>query len=349
MDNLYDEDYNFSFSYEDHAHLCEKADVRAFASLFLPAVYTLCLLVGVTGNALVVVVYGVHKRLRSMSDAFVTQLAAADLMLLFTLPFRAVAAARGWELGEVVCKILSACYTINFACCMLLLACISLDRYRVVASGQLLSRTFTRRHCWKICTAVWATAIVLGVPDLVLSRVIRSSNRSVCLAVYPAAASQELEAFLESLEVLLGFLFPLLVMLLCYWKVGRALKEAAGTDKNRKAFRILLIVVAVFVVTQLPYNILKFYRAMDSVYALVTHCETSKALDHITQVTESLALTHCCLNPVLYAAMGSSFWQHLVTAAKTLGRRRRRESAEGDLNMSADCQAQSQDTDTFSV
>ncbi|XP_053738263.1 atypical chemokine receptor 4-like [Synchiropus splendidus] len=347
MDDLY---HDYNFSYEDHTHLCEKADVRAFAGLFLPTVYTLCLLVGIAGNALVVVVYGVHKRLRSMSDAFVTQLAAADLMLLFTLPFRAAAAARGWELGEVVCKTLSACYTINFACCMLLLACISLDRCRVVACehGQLLWRTFSRRHCWKISTAVWATAFALGVPDLVLSKVIRSSNRSVCLPVYPV--SGELEVFLESIEVLLGFLIPLLVMVLCYWKVGRALKEATGGDKNRKAFRILLIVVGVFVVTQLPYNILKFYRAMDSVYALVTHCESSKALDHATEVTESLALTHCCLNPLLYAVMGSSFWQHLLTVAKTLGRKRRRtETSEGDMNMSADSQGQSQETSTFSV
>ena len=80
--------------------------------------YTVCVVVGLTGNILVVAVYAYHKRLKTMTDVFLTQLAVADLLLLFTLPFWAADAARGWELGEVVCKIVSACYTVNFTCCI---------------------------------------------------------------------------------------------------------------------------------------------------------------------------------------------------------------------------------------
>ncbi|KAM3842245.1 atypical chemokine receptor 4-like, partial [Diretmus argenteus] len=229
--------------------MCEKSDVRSFAGLFLPVVYTVCLVVGLAGNTLVVAVYAYHKRLKTMTDAFLTHLAVADLLLLFTLPFWAADAARGWELGEALCKMVSACYTVNFTCCMLLLACVSLD--------------------------------------------------------------------------LLGFLVPLLVMVFCYRSVGRALRGLPDQSRGRKwkALRVLLIVVGVFVATQLPYNTVKVYRAMDSVYTLVTQCGVSKALDQAAQVTESLALTHCCLNPVLYAFVGSSFRQHMMKVAKMCGER----------------------------
>lgn len=364
-DYYYHDNFSFNFSYYDSPTLCEKGDIRSFAAIFLPIMYTLCVVVGLAGNAFVVAVYAYHKRLKTMSDAFLTHLAVADLLLLFTLPFWAADASRGWELGEVVCKIVSACYTVNFNCCMLLLACISLDRYFALARAQgrdrggQLQRIFTRRHCWKICLAVWGAAFILGLPDLTLSEVRWSSNRSICLAVFPSSMAREGKALLEIAEVLLGFLIPLLVMVICYWNVAWTLKNLPieSRGKKWKALRVLLLVVAVFVVTQLPYNILKVYRAMDLVYAFVTHCGMSKVLDQATQVTESLALTHCCLNPILYAFMGSSFPQHMMKVAKKFGDKRRRRRKRGretpaeeeGMEMSFNSRSGSQRTNTFSI
>ncbi|XP_073347869.1 atypical chemokine receptor 4 isoform X2 [Pagrus major] len=364
-----EEDYNYhenisgNFSYDDYPTLCEKGDVRSFAGVFLPVMYTVCLVVGLAGNASVVAVYAYHKRLKTMMDIFLTHLAVADLLLLFTLPFWAADAARGWELGEVVCKIVSVCYTVNFTCCMLLLACISLDRYLALARAQgrdqrgWLQRMFCRRHCWRMCLVVWATAFILGLPDLILSEVRWASNRNICLAIYPSSMARGGKAALEMAEVLLGFLLPLLVMVICYWNVGRALKDLPIEIRSKKckAVQVLLIVVGVFVVTQLPYNVLKVYRAMDSVYALVTHCGTSKVLDQAAQVTESLALTHCCLNPILYAFVGSSFRQHMMKVAKRFGEKRRRRkrtenpAEEEGIDMSFNSHSASQETNTFSI
>lgn len=365
MDILEEQDYdyqeNFNFTYEDYPTLCEKGDIRSFAALFLPIMYTVCLVVGMAGNTLVVAVYVYHKRLKTMTDIFLTHLAVADLLLLFTLPFWAADAARGWELGKVVCKIISACYTVNFTCCMLLLACISLDRYlsltRMQGKGQRgqLQRIFTMKYCWRICLVVWITASMLGIPDLILSEVRSMSNRSVCLAIYPPSMVGGGKAALEMIEVLLGFLIPLLVMVICYWHVGQALKGLPVESRNKKwkALRVLLIVVAVFVITQLPYNVLKVHRAMDSVYILVTHCGMSKALDQAAQVTESLALSHCCLNPILYAFVGSSFRQHMVKVAKKFGQKRsklrQKPTEEEGMEMSFNSHNASQETNTFSV
>lgn len=148
-------------------------------------------------------------------------------------------------------------------------------------------------------------------------------------------------------------------MVICYWSVGRALKNLPIESRGKKwrGLRVLLIVVGVFVVTQLPYNVLKLHRAMDSVYVIITHCGTSKALDHAAQVTESLALIHCCINPILYAFMGSSFRQHMVKVAKKFGEKRRKRSrrtqetpAGGEeMEMSFNSCSATQETNSFSV
>lgn len=362
-DYYYHDNFSFNFSDEDYPTLCEKGDIRSFAALFLPIVYSLSLVAGLAGNILVVAIYAYHKRLKTVTDAFLSHLAVADLLLLLTLPFWAVDAARGWELGGITCKIVSACYTVNFNCCMLLLACISLDRYFVVARVQgkrkqreWLQRMFTRKHCWKVSLVVWATAFLLGFPDFFFSEVTYTSSRNICQAIYPQSMGRAGKAALEITEVLLGFLLPLLIMVICYWIVWRALKglPVGSRGKKWRSLQVLVMVVGAFVVTQLPYNVLKAYRAMDSVHMLATNCETSKMLDQAAQVTESLALTHCCLNPILYAFMGTSFRRHVMKLAKMFGEKRRRNRRETPadqegIDMSFNSRNVSQETSTFSI
>ncbi|XP_070708860.1 atypical chemokine receptor 4b [Pempheris klunzingeri] len=371
MEDFYyhdDEDSNLNDSYDyNYEHsVCDKEAVRSFAGVFIPVIYALALVVGLAGNALVVVVYTSKLRLRTLTDVCILNLAISDLLLLFTLPFWAADAIHGWRLGSAACKLTSFLYSTNFSCGMLLLACISVDRYRAVALNPT-SRTGINprvRGQWLlVCVVLWGVASFLGLPELIFSTVKHSHHRTSCTAIYPPSMARPAKAALELLEVILRFLLPFLVMTVCYCCVGRALNRAAGVQRDRKwrALRVLLAVVAVFLLTQLPYNVVKLCRAMDVIYILVTDCDASKSLDHALQVTEALALTHACINPVLYAFIGSSFRGHVLKAVKHLGQRLGRHpthtneepTVEIALNMRNQTQSQSgsedQDTSTFTI
>lgn len=371
MEDFYtsdDADISFNDTYEyDYEHsVCEKESVRSFGSVFLPIIYTLALVVGLAGNALVVAVYTSKLRLRTLTDMCILNLAISDLLLLFTLPFWAADAVHGWKLGVATCKLNSFLYSTNFSCGMLLLACISVDRYRAVAqnsAGRTGTDTRVRRQWILVCATLWALASFFGLPELIFSTVKNSHHRTSCTAIYPTNMARPAKAALELLEVILRFLVPFLVMVVCYSCIGRALTKAPGVRRERKwrALRVLLAVVAVFLLTQLPYNVVKLCRAMDIIYHLVTDCEVSKRLDHARQVTESLALTHACINPVLYAFIGSSFRGHVLKAAKHLGQRLGRHSRQVNeepaveiaLHSASQNQSQSgsedQDTSTFTI
>ncbi|XP_023275811.1 atypical chemokine receptor 4 [Seriola lalandi dorsalis] len=357
---------NDSYDYSYEHSVCDKEAVRSFASVFLPVIYTLALVVGLAGNALVVAVYTSRMRLRTLTDVCILNLAISDLLLLFTLPFWAADAVHGWKLGTAACKLTSFLYSTNFSCGMLLLACISVDRYRAVAqnpTGRTGTGSRVRRQWLLVCLVLWAVASFLGLPELIFSTVKHSHTRVACTAVYPHSMARPAKAALELLEVTLRFLVPFLVMVVCYCWVGRALSQAAGVRRDRKwrTLRVLLAVVAIFLLTQLPYNVVKLCRAMDVIYILVTDCDVSKGLDHALQVTESLALTHACINPVLYAFIGSSFRGHVLKTAKRLGQRLKRHprhvneepAVEISLNTCTQTQSQSgsedQDTSTFTI
>ncbi|XP_066533962.1 atypical chemokine receptor 4b [Hoplias malabaricus] len=364
--SYYDED-----DYKDLHTVCDKQDVRSFGGIFLPVVYTLALVVGLAGNSMVIFVYMSQKRLRTMTDVFILNLAFADLLLLFTLPFWAADAVNGWEIGVAACKITSALYTTNFSCSMLLLACISVDRYRALTQGSTIthgqSRVNTRRKRVLLCLLVWMAACIFGLPDMVLATVKQyaTSNRKACRVAFDTPSmAKAVKATLELLEMSLSFLLPIMVMMFCYCRVGMALSQAATSGvrggRRWKAFRVLIAVVGVFLLTQLPYNIVKFIKAMDVIFVVVTDCEVSKRLDRANQVTESLALTHCCLNPILYIFIGSSFKEHVLKIAKRFGQtgRRYRQSTEQPTveislrqqsQTNANSESEEKDTSTFTI
>lgn len=368
MDDYFDSDdgLNDTYDYDDYHTVCDKETVRSFGSVFLPIIYSVALVVGLAGNTLVMVVYTSRLRLRTLTDVCILNLAISDLLLLFTLPFWAVDAVHGWRLGSVACKITSFIYSTNFSCGMLLLACISVDRYKAVAQvtrGRAGLSSHVRKQWVFVCVALWAIALFLSVPELVFCTVKHSHHRTSCTAMYPVSMARAAKAALEMLEVILRFVVPFVVMVVCYSWVGWTLSRGAGVRAQKKwrAVRVLLAVVAVFVLTQLPYTVVKLCRTVDIIYLLVTDCETSKSLDHALQVTESLALAHACINPLLYAFMGSSFRVHILKAAKHLGQRlgshprntTEEPAVEIALNNRSKVQSQSesdnQDTSTFTI
>ncbi|KAM8980439.1 atypical chemokine receptor 4 [Sarcophilus harrisii] len=341
-DYYYDEnEVNGTQDYSQYEILCVKEEVRNFAKVFLPTFYTVAFIVGIAGNSTVVAIYAYYKKQKTKTDMYIMNLAVADLLLLITLPFWAVNAVHGWVLGVPMCKLTSALFTINFVSGMQFLACISIDRYSAITKVPGHQRA--GRPCWIICVGVWITAIVLSIPQLVFNTV---NDKKRCLPIFPHHLGITMKASIQILEICLGFVLPFLIMGVCYSVIARTLIKMPNMKKSR-ALQVLLAVVAVFLITQLPYNIVKFWQAIDIIFSLITDCETSKRMDVAIQITKSLALCHSCLNPILYAFMGSSFKMHITKMVKKYGYWRRQRQNPEDIPFDSD--GLTEPTSTFSI
>ncbi|XP_040289211.1 atypical chemokine receptor 4 [Bufo bufo] len=341
----YDDYNNTAFDYDSYEELCKKHDIRRFAAVFLPAFYSVAFVVGIAGNSLVVAIYAYYKKMKTKSDVYLLNLAVADLLLLFTLPFWAVDASTGWQFGKAMCKITSALYTVNFSSGMQFLACISLDRYFSVL--RVSTNQNFRRRCWAICLFVWITSMLLSIPDLQFSEIKEHNGKHACLPSYPKDSVKQLTAFIQILETVCCFVIPFLIMLFCYSAMAKVLVKTPNIKRSR-SLKVLLAVVGMFLITQLPYNVIKFWRAIDIVYALITNCQTSRTIDLLMQVTSSMALFHSCLNPLLYAYMGTTFKSYVTKTVKKFGswRRQRTPSVE-EYSMYSDNHVE--ETSSFSI
>ncbi|XP_078261990.1 C-C chemokine receptor type 6a [Rhinoraja longicauda] len=297
--------YTTTFDYEDVEFLCSTSDDKRLSLLFIPVFYAIITVIAIIGNGLVVLTYMFYKRVRTMTDMYLMNLAIADIMFVVTLPFRAVDIPGGWIFGEYGCKILMSIYSINFNSGMLLLTVISIDRYVAIVHA---TKSFNYRgkalvYSKIICIAIWIAGIVVSIPTFTFSTSYKfgTTGEKVCDIRYPQNFSIIGKAVSPTIQLTLGFFAPLLIMVFCYSLIIKTLLQARNSQRH-KAFRVVIAVVVTFVVCHVPYNVFVVYDLF-----WIENCEVFKLKAIVRRVTQSIAFFHCCLNPVLYAFIGVKF------------------------------------------
>lgn len=308
----------------DFQEPCGRALSNNFNKIFLPTVYGIIFILGIIGNGLVVVVMGYQKKVKTMTDKYRLHLSLADLLFVLTLPFWAVDAASTWYFGNFLCVSVHVIYTVNLYSSMLILAFISLDRYLAVVRATNSQATRKLLASRVIYVGVWLPAVVLTVPDLVFARVqdTGSSNllfssdesmkiadsRIICQRIYPQESSLIWTVVFRFQHILVGFILPGLVILICYCIIIAKLSQGAkGQALKKKALKTTVILILCFFSCWLPYCVGIFLDTLIMLNVVPPSCELEQAVEKWISITEALAYFHCCLNPILYAFLGVKF------------------------------------------
>lgn len=278
----------------------------------MPTIYSLICFVGLVGNLLVILTYVYFKRLKTMTDVYLLNLAGADLLFVLTLPFWAASFLDEWMLGLFLCKAMYSIYKVSFYSGMLLLTCISVDRYFAIARAISAHRHRTRAvYFSKVSSVVlWTLALLFSVPEMAYTGI--NDNRTCAII---NSGEKNVRMTIQISQMIAGFVLPALVMGFCYCGIVQTLMQAQNFEKN-KAIKVIFAVVAVFLLFQLPYNITLLIQTISGGNM---KCAFDNKLLFALDITQSLAFTRCCLNPFLYAFIGVKFRHDLFKLLKDLG------------------------------
>ncbi|KAM8855537.1 C-X-C chemokine receptor type 2 isoform 2-T2 [Spinachia spinachia] len=292
--------------------------------------YVLIFLLAIPGNLLVGLVIGLSKQPLPPSDLYLLHLAVADLLLAITLPFWATSLTRGWVFGDAACKLVTVLQELSFYSSILFLTCISMDRYMVIVRAMEARRANRRRVSWGLCAVVWAVGALLSLPGFLNSALPSgTANQTTCGEQYEPGSADVWRLATRMLRHTLGFLVPLAVMLPCYGVTVRRLLRVRGGFQRQRAMRVIVCVVAAFLLCWTPYHVAvmadTFFRAKIVPYS----CPARMAVDRAMLATQSLGLLHSCVNPVLYAFVGEKFRSRLGQIVRRSGFLERTSVARG--------------------
>uniref|UniRef100_A0A673M770 Si:dkey-148a17.5 n=1 Tax=Sinocyclocheilus rhinocerous TaxID=307959 RepID=A0A673M770_9TELE len=250
-----------------------------------------CFLVGTPGNLLVVWTILKHVKQRSHTVLLILHLAAADLLVLITLPAGIYSPARSWVFGEAACKamvyIINACmyssvFIITISCHGVHHQCLHvqqrLHHHHLLAVTYPLKMLYWQNgiSMFRILAVTWILSFILGIP-VILTQYLDDDGAKHCL--YREYNSMSFEVFCMCLETLLGFIIPFLTLAICYCQVAVQLRKLRF--RTKKSVFLICGVAVVFILCWLPHHIL---NVVGMVVLLVGQSDE-----------------HSSVNPVLYA------------------------------------------------
>ncbi|XP_037623662.1 apelin receptor B-like [Sebastes umbrosus] len=303
---------------------------------------------------------------RSLTDSLIASLALADLCFLVTLPLWAVYTAMGyhWPFGQPLCQISSFLTALNMYASVFSLSVLSVERYWVLTgrrhSSHRVPQGCPSRALW-VLGGVWVLAGVLALPGLLLRSVREVDLESdydwqledihptttdsgsvflVCQMDYSMLIGAELEeadreraemwwaAALSLKSTLIGFLLPLVVLLVCYCSLAQLLSRHFGRGprpdrrRQRRLLRVIVTLVLAFFLCWLPLHVNKTVSMLLEFGFVPYSCSLDQMLLAAQPYVTCLAYLNSCLNPLLYAACDPSFRKRCRGALLTLCRTR---------------------------
>ncbi|NXI67536.1 CCKAR protein, partial [Anseranas semipalmata] len=204
---------------------CCPADLDLTVRVLL---YALIFVLSVCGNALVVAVLLLNRRLRTVTNSFLLSLALSDLMLaLCCMPFTLVPNLMGtFIFGEAVCKLMAYLMGVSVSVSTFSLVAIAIERYSAICN-PLQSRVWqTRSHACRVIASTWLFSALLMLPYAVYSTTHAVPARgarpplSQCTHDWP---SEHVRQAWYVLLLLILFFIPGVVMIVAYGLISREL------------------------------------------------------------------------------------------------------------------------------
>merc|ERR1711962_1057333 len=122
-----------------------------------------------------------------------------------------------------------------------------------------------------------------------------ADSRIICQRIYPQESSLIWTVVFRFQHILVGFILPGLVILICYCIIIAKLSQGTkGKALKKKALKTTVILVLCFFICWLPYCVGIFLDTLMMLNVIQPSCKLEQAVEKWISITEALAYFHCC-------------------------------------------------------
>ncbi|XP_055076507.2 C3a anaphylatoxin chemotactic receptor-like [Misgurnus anguillicaudatus] len=262
--------------------------------------YTIIILLGTTGNSVVIWVAGVRMK-PNVTNTWLLNLAVADLIFCFTRVTSLISICIDhWPFGVFLCKFNGFFKYANMFCSVFLLAVISVDRVICVWCPVFARKKRTLCAARVISLGVWFVALIFSSPYIVYREVFTRNNMSLCsMKEKEAVGGSSAKYVYYYIRFFCGFVFPFLVIFICYTLAAVGIRRTRISGKSRP-LRILALLVFAFFLCWAPYHILGLLKLRNENHPLVKLG---------WRMASNVAYFNSCVNPMLYFCTGLNLRQ----------------------------------------
>ncbi|XP_075952211.1 proteinase-activated receptor 2-like isoform X2 [Anarhichas minor] len=290
----------------------------SLTTVFLPIVYIIVFLVGLPANGMAIWVFLFRTKKKHPSSIYMANLALADLLFVIWTPLKISYHLNGndWIYGEPLCKVMVSFFYGNMYCSVLFIACLSVQRYWVVAH-PLSQQRKNNKVAVGVCVAIWAFVWLTSTPLYLYDHTakLKDPNITTChdvtviQDVLNPFASVQLPYYYFIFMGLVVFLIPCVVIAVAYVlllrALGNSMDDSAAGKNRQKAVVLIVIVLVTFLVCFLPSNIMLVVH-----YSLLKDGVVNNGYAFYV-ATLCLSSLNSCLDPFIYYFVSEDFRNHV--------------------------------------
>ncbi|XP_055336652.1 G-protein coupled receptor 83-like [Paramacrobiotus metropolitanus] len=291
--------------------------------------YAIIIITSIVGNVLVCYVIIKMRRMHTVTNLFILNLAVSDLLITcLNIPFSLVRLLMDdWPLGSVLCQLLpfvqiTAVYVSSWT-----MVCIAYDRLRVIVFPLRPRLTFRAGVIMVI--VMWILASLMSTPYAAFHQVTQfqfTKPTKLCAAMYPSGL--DFRQYLSLGTFILQFFIPLNITGFSYGIIGlnlwstKAILKANGNHqtnhlssilRNRqKTIKMLVAVVMVFSGCWLPISLYHLTRDFNP------QNDSSNHNVFVFFILHWLAMSSVAYNPAIYCCWNQCYRSQAKRLARHL-------------------------------
>ncbi|GFT79776.1 neuropeptide Y receptor type 2 [Nephila pilipes] len=292
-------------------------------------VFTVILLVALTGNLLVITTLIIDRSMRTTVNYYVANLAAADLVLsagFMWIPLSNSITRPSYSLGTLICKLEHFVQTTCLTATALTLTAIVYKQLKAVTFP--LQARITQHRNGMVIGSIWTVSVLVSIPILLVKKYGNYQGRNFpevscdddwdsLFATYP------LKQLYYTLKTIILFFLPAAVMIVLYliivcqlhgFQVPGETKSNIYQQAKKKVIKMACIVLVIFIACWSPMQAATLYS---KVWLSGTqHGELPSWFHHFQYASMLLVHFNCAANPFLYAVLRKDFRESLWSILK---------------------------------
>ncbi|XP_074854792.1 putative G-protein coupled receptor 132 [Carettochelys insculpta] len=267
----------------------------------LVAIYCTVFAIGLPSNCLTTWLTFSQIRRKNTLAIYLFSLSLCEIMYLSTLPLwiMYVQKQHRWEMGTMACRLTGYVFFCNIYISILLLCCISIDRYVAVAYALECKGVRDQRKAMFITCILFSAVFIIHCPTFILPDGQQTLGCATCFETLPLNWTL---VYFSIARFIIGFTIPCTILIFTNYKIFQTVEASCSLNsrQKRKAKCLAVAVITIFLICFGPFHLVLLIRAINFILHHHDTCSFEHRIYSTSATVLCIATANSIADPIIY-------------------------------------------------